>query len=651
MKLKPIERLQEGGAIGSMFLQAMPISPISLSSVGEKPTLNEDIKSGAAPSDKLNDKLLEQLFQKGLTNDVYSLISDIDASENEYMSLSDAEKNTSYGKMLLDKSTNIGSRVNEILRNRDQFDLAKTALEKAGALDQLAVTNDGNLFAIKISGDSNDRGQMVKVSFDTYNQNPDKYIAQTNAQMLSHREKSKSLVNDLSTISAMQSAVGYNQVLDKISKLRENIGYYSDEKKSNIPREYLQKLASQGLSPQQANAALAELMAEPSIKTSEKTKTNLPHIQQAQGLVWNYLSESEKNALRAEAARNPNVANVEQSAKELALDILALKKENEYSADEELGVYSGASGASAKNKETKIGPVESALNMASSKNILSWDVIDPDTINSKQKVKLSIDVVAARLPNMGGDAKTGLVPITENEQLLKYTDITQAQDGMGQPLPHKDNTMLYGNSYVVELPVIKEGNNVRIDTVTAPILFEFTQKNNELKTKIEELNKNPQNNAAEIVKLEQERKMLPSKMGIQNIDRLPRAKFLMSDAITGFNSSVVADLIGLQIGGNKDPYKDMADMNIFQQVDESSPEGAPFFEAIKKYRNQTGKSDSMRNIDRAYKITMFIPMVNDLGIVRNLEKNDVTTVGNVGNLYEIQRGNYDMNSSEQFILD
>lgn len=173
--MKLIKKYDLGGLVDYQPLPLLetPSSGSSESNAPQKQTKEENV---------LDDKMIKELLGKGITNDVFSYQEKINNAYNEYASLTEAERNSVYGRRLRDTMRGDFATLNMLIRNKERFDKGIQNVKDNKAQGSIAVTSNGIMAIIT------ETGNVEEVTYREIDKNRGKYSMIDNANLANYRE-------------------------------------------------------------------------------------------------------------------------------------------------------------------------------------------------------------------------------------------------------------------------------------------------------------------------------------------------------------------------------------------------------------------------------------------------------------------------------
>lgn len=262
---------------------------------GQSGTTTADKKT---KSDSTNDKsgkgLMDQITGKGITNDVYANAQKLMEIQNAYDNMSDAEKTSNQGIMMLQQMQFQSGKVTELLRSADAFKNAQQQVVKQEALGETAISGNGFIL-------QGPNGKIVQISPEEYvslsKEEKAQYKPLTNAQLIQAREYDMPLQGDTESFTQLNNSTSL-QVIQKdlqaimasitSSKKAQSYDQYTDPSGKLI--EGLQQLKS--LSDKPIDNILVDISED----------SNESSAQDALQAMWSSLNDNGRTLLKTKAA-------------------------------------------------------------------------------------------------------------------------------------------------------------------------------------------------------------------------------------------------------------------------------------------------------------------------------------------------------------
>lgn len=308
-----IKRYQSGGIYYTPFFR----DSVAQQSQTTSSTTKED------KEDQLIQKeIITVLKENGLQNDVDYFLSKANSLLNKTKSLF-GDSQSSYDMSDLIRVVSLGNRVR---RNFETYNSALTQITKEGAGSDIALSNEGGLYAYDKSG------KLQVISATKYHENSNDYSLLTNTDLLKLRESQPELAYNSSILTDMTNVVGMQSIVNYIKGTISAFGT-NKETKSNI--RFTEKKRNQ------IEKGLEQILGGTSpdgiYKINEKSTISDQGYGSGEELVaavdylYNTLNSNMKNVLRANAAAqglNPNSAKDVQK-----LLIMAVQEHTDHSRE------------------------------------------------------------------------------------------------------------------------------------------------------------------------------------------------------------------------------------------------------------------------------------------------------------------------------
>lgn len=302
---------QGGGMAGWGFYKPLPL--LQPNNEPQKPT--EGSSSGASDFG-LDKDILKAMLGEGVTNDVMAFSKEIEEAGTIYMSLSEMERDSNYGRMLRSKMKGNLGELNSLKRSKKLFDEAIQSVEDKDADSDYAVTSRGVIVKDMASG------RIAEINLNEYNKlkgNSDIKIL-TNAELIAEREYNPHLTNDSKSIQALKKAVSIKNVKEEVLKTISSLGSTSN----SMSDENMFFYSGDSNAVKNGVKELMKFGAKGYYKISEMAKetSNVNNLKLAMETMWDNLSDNSKMLLRTRAVQEGHT-DYEARAKELALSMLS----------------------------------------------------------------------------------------------------------------------------------------------------------------------------------------------------------------------------------------------------------------------------------------------------------------------------------------
>lgn len=428
-----IKQLQAGGYIN---YQPIPMVPQS------QPA--DPQQQATAPQEDegyLDKEILGKMLGKGITTDVMQYSQQLQSAYQQYQTMNDLQRNSYKGRQIRSMLKGDLGQLNALMRAKDTFDDSLKNIKSKDGLDEFAVTNSG------VVAQNQETGKIDSVTFTEFAKNKDKYRALTNAELAQQREYNNDLVKNSNVFSILNFGTGMSEVKKEVYLVAGHIGKSSESNASGM----FQSNDAQDIKDLTAAAKAGAFK----IKSGESNTTNLPQLKSAMETMWRNLSPSAKAVLKARAvAEGAGPADIESTAKTMAASLLAPEAETSHSVTYDESMRGGSKGASgAAEKMADFGTYTGAFYMR-----------NPQPLTQIGPKGVKIDGFASVLPAPSYTDKDNLRgPLRNSARLNNISYLSQAFTANGDKVD-PDNTVITGDAYVTELPVVKDDNgNYQID--------------------------------------------------------------------------------------------------------------------------------------------------------------------------------------------
>lgn len=242
--MKLIPKKQRGGQFSPYYAEYIPVEgPGSIFGSSGSSTSKRSSKSdGDSEKGKLTEK------------DLFTMMKDLDGLPNEMKAIF-SHVNAMYGSANTSGATVAmlyNTTLNEIKQakfNKEEYDKVWTEVNKNQGMGEFAVTSSGHVVVY------NKDKELTAVSVDEYMQNPDKYRAITNSNILNLRAKDPQFVyrNGDPLLEIATNAIGLNKIESMLRERLQNLGTteqvfqgYTKKQGENIQQgiKILEELAS-----------------------------------------------------------------------------------------------------------------------------------------------------------------------------------------------------------------------------------------------------------------------------------------------------------------------------------------------------------------------------------------------------------------------
>lgn len=274
---------------GGLFHEFSPYIKPQPKSVKGSSSERGSSKDKGGPS-IMDDKLYAELIKGGLMNDVNSFVDHVMEIEKDMARRKALNPfGDSSGVM---SSLKYLSKVNELRRNKENYDTAVSIIKSNKTENEVAVGSSGEVFVKEGS-------EIKPISIDNYISNMSKYgPALTNSQLLNEREHNPNLAWNSSIFPIVQEAVSLENITSHIQTIVNMIGKESNEMSNVISRQYLESLTGVAATQKEYNALVGLYSAGSDFsKITSKTSTERNHLKEALNYIWKTLKPAAQNKL------------------------------------------------------------------------------------------------------------------------------------------------------------------------------------------------------------------------------------------------------------------------------------------------------------------------------------------------------------------
>lgn len=369
MKLK---KFQGGGSIYTPFFSTGETNVTS--------TKKEEKK------DIIKQEIVNTLKETGLPSDVDKFLGAASKFLSESQNSLLPGGGTDYK---LSELVKLRSLANRVRHSSEMHKNAVSQLTKEGAGSEVAITDTGGLYVL-----DSESGNLKVVSASQYYKNPDKYIPQTNAELIYRRENDISLANkdyilkDLSNTVGMKSITEYiRQVIASFGKdsTTEGRQYYTAKERNKIQEGFEQIL---GMAPD------GHYKVDETMSSTHQGFNSKESLEAAMTYLYRTLPGNMKNVLKANATLSGIDPNSVDGIKSFLYESIMeqtshdVKHTTKISEDSDSG--SSGSGGKGAGKLVEVSPLET---------IATGRVADitPITISSS-KSKTGLQILAQQYP-------------------------------------------------------------------------------------------------------------------------------------------------------------------------------------------------------------------------------------------------------------
>lgn len=225
MKLN-IQKLQAGGGLGMLF---SAVADPSSNAAQQTAQQSSSSKKDSSDDGILSKEVLNELRKHGLPNEV-------DQFEQVLAQLED--RIASGRGISSSQLASVRSMANRIIRQSSYLDTAITTAKDNKALGDVAVDQDGFIYA------TDENGKLQKVAFNKFDTS--KYNALSYAELAEYRRNSPDLINNSDIIKTIQSGIGSEKINDFVQSILSKVG------QTETKQEAYESLASiQGINPKE----------------------------------------------------------------------------------------------------------------------------------------------------------------------------------------------------------------------------------------------------------------------------------------------------------------------------------------------------------------------------------------------------------------
>lgn len=365
--MKLIKKYDLGGLVDYQPLPLLetPSSGSSESNAPQKQTKEENV---------LDDKMIKELLGKGITNDVFSYQEKINNAYNEYASLTEAERNSVYGRRLRDTMRGDFATLNMLIRNKERFDKGIQNVKDNKAQGSIAVTSNG-IMAI-----NNETGNVEEVTYREIDKNRGKYSMIDNANLANYREINPNATNTTTTFVALDNAVSFENVNKYVNDILDKVTTSSNKESSNYFSKGNDKLIADAISDirDKVNGVYENAW-------SRSGKTNKQQQLAALEAIQRSLPENYLNLLRSKAISQgySGAENIDNAVNNYIALLAAGRSINDVEASNNIGIIkdSDLNDSAGKNKNDSISweqhfisgagvpSIDMTLNVGNNKNI------------------------------------------------------------------------------------------------------------------------------------------------------------------------------------------------------------------------------------------------------------------------------------------
>lgn len=212
--------LQQGGNInGNGMVYVNNYRPLATGQGTTTQTTDKKDKSDNS-NDIMGKGLINQIMGKGITNDVYANIQSLMDIQESYNRLSDTEKASNQGMMVLQQMQFQSGKVHELLRNAETFKNAQQQTVQKDAMGELAVTTSGLILQAP-------NGKIIQVTPEQYlslsKEEKEAFKPVTNAKLINEREYNPGLQGDTESFQQLNSSTSMTNIHKEIQSIISNL--------------------------------------------------------------------------------------------------------------------------------------------------------------------------------------------------------------------------------------------------------------------------------------------------------------------------------------------------------------------------------------------------------------------------------------------
>ena len=303
-----VNKYQVGGLIA---VQPLPFQSYPQATASEQDATKTSTEKSSKSKSSLEDDLLKEMVGKAITTDVMKYKEELDQATIKYDNMSDLEKSSFMGKKLRDfLSGRDFARINQLQQSKSNFDKSIKVVDDNKAYDEVAITPRG-LVVMNM-----EKGGLETVSVQQYSENINSdnpiYQTITNAELINMREINPALADNTQVFTALNASKGMPVIQKEVES------YLTDLGKSVTSKSENQFLKGKNESILNAVKEIQDIASEGvfDVDTVIKKTTNESQLKIALESVWNNISDSSKQVLRARAAKSGAApADIDKTAK------------------------------------------------------------------------------------------------------------------------------------------------------------------------------------------------------------------------------------------------------------------------------------------------------------------------------------------------
>ena len=315
---------------------------VAQSSGGESKSERSSKKKDDDRDNPLDQDLVKALLGKGITSDVYASIQMLTEYQTKFnKTLSDTGE---IDMMALQDMSFWTAKVNQMLRSAEDFKEAKTIVNTQNQLGEIAITSNGMV----VQDVKNERlSVMSPVQYQKMTDAEKKQFRPlTNAELINQREFNVNLQFDETSMIQLKSSTSDLSIREDLANIVSTI----QTETSKETYDYYSSPAG-GDKMVKELSALMSLSAE-SIENISKTisiESNEKSLRHALNAMWTGLGENNRTYLRTKAALYYGKADVDETAKQMLVQLLNVKA----TTSPEVSYKSDLKSASAKDGSGK----------------------------------------------------------------------------------------------------------------------------------------------------------------------------------------------------------------------------------------------------------------------------------------------------------
>ncbi len=365
--------LQQGGDVsGNGMVYGGNYRPLVTGQGTTTQTQDKREKSDSNSSDIMGKGLINQIMGKGITNDVYANIQSFMDIQEAYNKLTDTEKASSQGIMVLQQMQFQSGKAHEILRNAEVFKNAQQQTVQKDAMGELAVTTSTLILQAP-------NGKIIQITPEEYSslskEEKETFKPLTNARLINERETSAALQGDTESFQQLNSSTSVTNIHKEIQSIISNLAVNTSKRSYDAYNDPSGKLM-EGLQQ------LKSIQDKPidNILVSIEESSNESSAQDALQAMWSSLGENSKVLLKSKAALQGYSQNqLEDVAKSYLVQLLKprISKSSDVSQKVDFG---------AKEKDGSSG---SGSGAGTGDAMGPWDMFQNDVTPNREMVEFA----------------------------------------------------------------------------------------------------------------------------------------------------------------------------------------------------------------------------------------------------------------------